>query len=263
MQLERILSLIIYMNANLKGTPLSFNEIHSGMKVASYHLFKGKNMQLFSAFDPILIAVHPEQWMDYLNRRNVSHLQLRYYPFSNHKDPLVEKYFSKLGDQWILEAIHDSKKDIYFYCEYGLQNPPSRLLGCKLFQILQDLPNSSLEERSLGEIQIKFQKILQQLIEFANSFERSRHWATYFRNLLNQLNGPVSEEIESLFPATSITVKARQVLVTALNSQVFGGMGSWNDQHFGDQQGQYEDLSNQLFHIIQLAIMTSINQMIP
>ncbi len=66
---------------------------------------------------------------------------------------------------------------------------------------------------------------------------------------------------KDLAPADHLPVAAMSTLDACQKAWVFGGMGSWNDMGFdGDDQKEYERVSEQLFRVVNQAISEAANQ---
>ncbi|MBW3624663.1 MAG: hypothetical protein KY468_14755 [Armatimonadetes bacterium] len=56
-----------------------------------------------------------------------------------------------------------------------------------------------------------------------------------------------------MLPEEGYSLLARQLLATATQAYVFGGMGSWNDIGFeGSLQREYEKVSADLYEVIKV-----------
>lgn len=67
-----------------------------------------------------------------------------------------------------------------------------------------------------------------------------------------------------LAPDRALPLAAAQLLGAAQAAWVFGGMGSWNDLWFeGDDQSLYERLSEDLYQLLNAAIVTAANTSAP
>jgi len=63
-----------------------------------------------------------------------------------------------------------------------------------------------------------------------------------------------------IVPTGTVSVDSLRLLAAARAAWVFGGMGSWNDQGFeGETQAQYELLSDDLYRLLNTAIVTAAN----
>lgn len=66
---------------------------------------------------------------------------------------------------------------------------------------------------------------------------------------------------KDLAPESYLPHQAQTILHACQNAWVFGGMGSWNDMGFdGDDQNEYERVSEQLFQVLNEAISAGANQ---
>jgi hypothetical protein len=67
-----------------------------------------------------------------------------------------------------------------------------------------------------------------------------------------------------LAPDSSLPPSAAQLLSTVQAAWVFGGMGSWNDLGFdGEDQKLYEHLSDELYQLLNAAIIAAVNASAP
>ena len=112
---------------------------------------------------------------------------------------------------------------------------------------------------SVMDAKNQLKKVLEELASFAGKFAYSKNWADNFNNYKSQLDEPVPEAYEELFPSSIMDSDNRQLLIASFHSNVFGGMGSWNDMAFGKEQEKYEQLSNKLYKTIQTGIMAAVN----
>ena len=64
-----------------------------------------------------------------------------------------------------------------------------------------------------------------------------------------------------LLPDTGFSLEARQILASAAQADVFGGMGSWNDMGFEqvDTQREYKKVTKELYEAIKLDIIMASN----
>lgn len=64
--------------------------------------------------------------------------------------------------------------------------------------------------------------------------------------------------------STHMSLAASQLLSAAQSSWVFGGMGSWDDLGFeGDEQSTYENLSEDLYRLLNDSIVSAANSTAP
>ncbi len=87
-------------------------------------------------------------------------------------------------------------------------------------------------------------------------------WGEWFGRALGLLDDPEpTTPYNSDLAPVSLSRDRRQLLAAAVQSWVFGGMGSWNDVGFadGDTQRAYLDLTGQLYAAALNAVETATN----
>ncbi|XXF78075.1 hypothetical protein P2318_34280 [Myxococcaceae bacterium GXIMD 01537] len=103
-------------------------------------------------------------------------------------------------------------------------------------------------------------------LEAAQDFAQ-RHglasWRKHFHRCLLRLSlepQPL-DDVTELLLLNALPTPAVQLAACALSSDVFGGMGSWNDLPFSDgaAQAEYQALSTRLFSAVHAAVRASVN----
>ncbi|MBQ7319658.1 MAG: hypothetical protein IJW97_05760 [Clostridia bacterium] len=131
------------------------------------------------------------------------------------------------------------------YCEYSVSQ--------------SDLPLLELPEKDPTEA---FVQVLNDIRDFATEIFLP-HFADYFGEALSCFEDPSNNEAESLLPLVS--EKYRGMFAAAsLATNVFGGMGSWNDDGDGAARQahlseQYRKLSEELLLQHRRALMYAVN----
>ena len=129
------------------------------------------------------------------------------------------------------------------YKEFGLDGTPE----------IQKFSDNTLE----------FKDILTKIAKFADEIECD-NFGDCFREGLKALNEP--EKIEQNILNAPLMPKLNLALFTAASAaDVFGGMGSWNDDAAGwakrkKRDKEYDELSAELFTQMQKAILFAINE---
>ena len=113
---------------------------------------------------------------------------------------------------------------------------------------------------------------LRQAVSQAEQFAKrsdvhENNWATWFSKSLEILDfaTPVAPFHPDMLPASGYSLEARQVLASAAQSYVFGGMGSWNDIGFKEPeiQKEYENVTRKLYEAVKFSIVMSSNSYTP
>jgi hypothetical protein len=103
-------------------------------------------------------------------------------------------------------------------------------------------------------------QVLDRHIEFARKDDWTKHWATIFKNALKVLDEFEPNVADEFIPAGIYPKETRQLIETVFRSWVFGGMGSWNDLTFNeDDQETYRTLSRDLYSVLCQAIESVAN----
>jgi len=109
---------------------------------------------------------------------------------------------------------------------------------------------------------------LQQAVLRAEWFSKSSEvnasvWTSWFTKSLELLESPNPQAPfhPDMLPSTGFSLEARQILASAVQSYVFGGMGSWNDMGFAKPEIQelYNRITKELYEAIKIAIVMASN----
>lgn len=88
-------------------------------------------------------------------------------------------------------------------------------------------------------------------------------WADCFSKSLELLDSPhpVPPFHLDILPDAGFDLETRQVMAAAMQSFVFGGMGSWNDLGFADKKlnEEYQRVTRELYEAINMSIMIASN----
>jgi hypothetical protein len=130
------------------------------------------------------------------------------------------------------------------------------------FEFLYAGPGSEADlERDLDSARSSLASTLEAIQEFAHAHSL-RSWEKHFRRALLRLSlepQPLEDLVELLL-LNGLPTPAIQLALCAAASDVFGGMGSWNDMSFEGQAGElYVSLSDRLFSSTRTALRTSLN----
>ena len=123
--------------------------------------------------------------------------------------------------------------------------------------------NGTPEIQKFSDNTLEFKDILTKIATFADEIE-CENFGDCFRKGLKALNEP--ENIEQNVLNAPLMPKLNLALFTAASAaDVFGGMGSWNDDAAGLAQykrrgKEYDELSSELFTQMQKATLFAINE---
>ena len=123
--------------------------------------------------------------------------------------------------------------------------------------------NGTPEIQKFSDNTLEFKDILTKITKFADEIE-CENFGDCFRKGLKALNEP--ENIEQNVLNAPLMPKLNLALFTAASAaDVFGGMGSWNDDAAGWAQHkkrakEYDELSSELFTQMRKALLFAINE---
>jgi hypothetical protein len=109
---------------------------------------------------------------------------------------------------------------------------------------------------------------LKQAVSQAEKFSKrvdanAMHWSTWFAKSLEMLDASAPEVPfhPDLLPTSGFDLETRQVLASAVQAYVFGGMGSWNDLGFEKPEvhREYERITRELYEAVKLAVVMASN----
>ncbi|WPB77530.1 hypothetical protein KYC5002_52190 [Archangium violaceum] len=139
---------------------------------------------------------------------------------------------------------------------------PSPAYSCLSFEFLYAGPGAESDlERDLDSARAELASTLEAVLEFAHAHSL-RSWEKHFRRALLRLSlepQPLEDLVELLL-LNGLPTPAIQLALCAAASNVFGGMGSWNDMSFeGQDDERFIALSDRLFASTRTALRTSLN----
>ena len=153
------------------------------------------------------------------------------------------------GGRWLIEVQYDDKSELY---GSAVENQ----------WVLIERDSKPLDDLSqVGEARERLDGILQKISAFADKFEHTQHWAKIFNNARQTLAEFESQPADVFIPFGIYSKEARQLIEASfLSSSVFGGMGSWNDQAFGEEDDKlYHTYSKDLYDATRHGIVAGVN----
>ncbi len=126
-------------------------------------------------------------------------------------------------------------------------------------------PNShALPIQKLSVVKNQLKQAVSQAEKFAKRPDvNAINWADWFAKSLELLDSssPTIPFHPDMIPNSGFTLEACQVLASAAQSYVFGGMGSWNDLGFQKSEinKEYERVTKELYEAVELSIVMASN----
>ena len=130
-------------------------------------------------------------------------------------------------------------------------------------------PNSqAIPVLKLSLVKNQLKQAVSQAEKFAKRSDvNASDWATWFTKSLELLDSamPTAPFHPDMLPASGFDLEARQVLASAAQAFVFGGMGSWNDLVFEKPEinKEYERITEELYEAVKIALVMASNSFAP
>jgi hypothetical protein len=216
-----------------------------------------------------LFAVSPTQWMSRLADAGTVGLLIHHVAGD---DPQISDRLSVGlvggGRRWLIETRQRHQSDIWeARWDVGTRDDPDRKIwNVAYYRVGSSVAHMPLQVRSLPLLQRDLRITLSGIEAFA-SRNQLTGFAKNFRDAIDILASeePLSGVHHSdLAPTAGTSLEAKQLLGAVQAAWVFGGMGSWNDLGFkGQDQHDYEQLSDELFSLLNQATCSAVNSSSP
>ncbi|MBD1385748.1 hypothetical protein IDJ75_10700 [Mucilaginibacter rigui] len=213
------------------------------------------------------IANNPGEWYRYLQTEGCTSLKLYYEHsadqsmFSDHKT----SGFVGGGGVWLIESAHKKGYFKYWFAKWEVTDtkaPDNRIWSITYYAVLTADKSRIKQSPPLAVVKKELSNTLKTALDFSLNNDTGG-FSTAFENAISNIDSPNPkvEYYKDLIPPDGFSLEQQQLLFSAASSWVFGGMGSWNDLGFGDEQTQaeYNDISKTLYDDIIAAIVTAIN----
>jgi hypothetical protein len=266
--LAQIIALTAYGNDFLKNGKVltDFNSTNTTFQFCNKIDFREfKKQFFFSKPKEKVVAENPIKWFEFLKTDGCKHLRL-YFEYSKDQSFAKDHKLAGLvggGGTWLIEAIYDSYSN-YWANRWEVTN--QNATDNKIWTVNYGI---TIAKQHISNLQIDNEKaklkLRQTLIEIADfAFKQNlQSWGELFDKAIKTMDStsPEANYHTDLIPLDNYSLTAKQLLFSAGNAWVFGGMGSWNDLGFDNKEDNetYDRLSEQLYSNINEAIIASTN----
>jgi len=164
----------------------------------------------------------------------------------------IQTVYGKNSDFWQSKEEVTNKND-----------PNKKIWTVSYGRSVVNYPTSNKTEYDLKKIKKKLNEKLTEISNFAKN-EELKFWSDWFNeaiDLLNKNNPYVNEQDKLIVPVEKMELSSLQLLAGSGKAWCFGGMGSWNDNGFSDENKQknYERLTSELYDIVNLSYLAVAN----
>ena len=261
--LAQTITLTSYGNEYLKtGELTNFYPQNSTFQHCNSVDFKEmRKKNIFSSKKEVIVADNPIKWFSLLKKDGCRKLRL-YFQTEKSDDHKLAGFVGG-GGNWFIECVYDNYSDFWISNWTHDKNLTEKPWVVTYVKVVSKQPTINLQF-DLKDIREKLKKILEQITEFAFK-ETSENWGQIFekaKNTLQNDNPEIDFYHDDLIVVNNYSLENRQLLMSASKAFVFGGMGSWNDMWFENEETEkeYNTLSTELYGMMMTSIISSINK---
>jgi len=170
------------------------------------------------------------------------------------------------GRQWLIGALTPEGSDFWAgRWEVGdTKRSDRRIWRVKYGRIARRQPTLEPPQVDIANLKRRLTVNLTAIGEFARKQEMDYFAAAFDTGLELLTTEGALDGTSDAFSNDALPPVARQLLGAARAAWVFGGMGSWNDVGFdGPDQDVYERLTDELYELLNEAIIAAANTSMP
>ena len=260
--LVQIITITSFGNEFLKNGKLTdFYPKNSSFQFCDFVDFREiKKKNIFSSKKEIITAENPLDWFKHL--KNINCKKLRIFHQTEKENDHQLAGFIGGGGNWFIETVFSNHSDFWignWNHDKNLTEKPWQVTYSKVVE-----KQTSINQKyDIKTTRSELQNILERITTFAFK-ETTENWGIIFETAKETLNSKKPETDfyhKDLINTDNYNLENRQLLLSASKAFVFGGMGSWNDMGFENEETnkKYNELSTELYSIINKAIICAIN----
>jgi hypothetical protein len=259
-KLAQIITLVAHGNSYLNGATVDFSANSTFQYVSAVKFARYKSNQDKQGVE---IASSVPDWFSFLQSIKVT--RLWNIAFGWERQDLPEHItisFSGGVPEAIQADLPNSFELWYPLWKTGGQDKKKPWLV--EYRSLRFPQSSVLPVPKMSMAKNRLRKAVSQAEKFAKRSDvNASNWAAWFTKSLEMLDSsaPTAPFYPDMLPASGFNLEARQVLASAVQSYVFGGMGSWNDMGFQKPEitKEYERVTKELYEAVKFAIVMASN----
>jgi hypothetical protein len=212
----------------------------------------------------VSIAATPDEWFRYLKKREALGIRLIHqrqnYPGISDR---MSAGFVGGGGIWALGVRFRGATEYWMArWEVSNQDVPERPIWSVTYGKVGRQPGTVSSDVGFPAVRSDLNSALLQIRAFSKIHNHG-DFTEFFSRALKSLNESSSEQgyHKDLWIPGTLSESSGAIMDAARTAWVFGGMGSWNDIIFnGDDEIEYERVSDQLFSALTGAICFAANQ---
>lgn len=248
-------------NAQLPATFYPANQAFQFCNIVDF-----RKLSNSSDTEATILAANPIEWYKYLKESGCNALRLAY---NYSENQAVQDYRTAGlvggGGTWLIEADYGDYSN-YWGRRWSMntqKTSDNRIWNVNYMRIAEE-ENSIYLEIDRQQTRTKLSKALTEIASFA-FMNNEQQWGKIFEQAKDTLESATPEKgyaHRNLIPLPDYSLPDQQLLFSAVKSWVFGNQDSWNDlNNFDNEEDEqrYDELSAELYALINAAIMAVIN----
>ncbi len=208
----------------------------------------------------------PNEWLAKLKSQGCSGLRVERVPTDSYGMPdRMSVAFVGGGGRWFIEAVCPGGSDFWeARWELGDRNHPEQKIWRVTYKrITRDQPTAPVAPARIDDLSRSLEQTLREAIAFSSEHGLG-HFRQAFESALSALEAQSEPELYGVAGKGQLPLEASRLLAAAQTAWVFGGMGSWNDLGFEEQeQRRYDAISDDLFRLINSSLVATANLTFP
>jgi hypothetical protein len=275
--IAQVIALTTYGNASITGllraAPSAFFPANSTFTFCEYVRFVDLKPAA-GGWEESAYADDPAAWFARLKQEGVRGLRMTYASTDAQKlrdrnvsDRMLVGFVGG-GGRWLIEALTPRGSDFWEgRWEVGdRERKDQKIWRVSYGRVASKQPTLDRPALEMATLRNQLAANLEALGNFARKHRMDRFARAFDAGMAQLSSQEPSKQVHhsDLAPDNVLPVPAAQLLGAAQAAWVFGGMGSWNDAAFdAEDQGLYERLSEELYQLLNAAIVTAANTSAP
>lgn len=265
--IAQIVALICYGNAFLQGVDVcEFFPKNSTCVFCDRITFVTVEKSFLGKPKEKEVAKTPEEWFKFLRLSGALGIRLSRTPQNdpNISDRMSAGFISG-GGTWSMEVLFPQNRSQFWIARWEVWNqdaPEQRIWRVTYGRVSEGVTTPS-KAADLQNTTEALEKALRDIHAFSTK-QKIEGFTQCFADALDTLESEgknLHGYHKDLAPTSYLLSPAKTILDACQKAWVFGGMGSWNDMGFdGDDQKEYERVSEELFRAVNQAISEAANQ---
>lgn len=253
--------------AQLAALTCHANAFLSGREVPEF--FPGNSTCQFNesitfAVRDDVVAATPNAWFQHLRDTGVDGVRFVHEPSENPQFPdHMTSGFVGGGGNTVIAARRAGVLDLWMpgwkYLDPNAKDRRVWSVRYELFSAVEEL----LPEKTPEQATMALKAPLKRILDFTKRHRRGA-FSDHFTRALAHLEGESTTPAfhQDLFVAGTLSETSTRLLNACQAAWVFGGMGSWNDAHPGDEAGtgEYKELSPALYAALLDGVTAAVNE---